>query len=110
MVASPNTHPEVAKPAQVTNIYINRSISEVHVGFLFATDPMCSVKQTDKAFYRCTTPVLISNVAISSLLPARSVGVSIQCGVGGSSVRLYWEFRQRLVLSTGRPHPDLKAY
>lgn len=48
LVASPGTAPEAAKPAQVTDIYINTHIGEDDVGF--GTGPMCSVKQKHQTF------------------------------------------------------------
>lgn len=60
MVPSRKTHTEAAKPAQVTNIYINTSINE------------------QKAY------MLKLNVVC--FLPPLSVGVSVGCGVGGGSL------------------------
>lgn len=46
MVVSPSTQHEDAKPAQVTNIYINWTISKDGVDFVIG--PMCYVKQTKR--------------------------------------------------------------
>lgn len=48
MVASPGSAPEAAKPAQVSNIYINTCISEDDVGF--GAGPMCSAQHQRYVF------------------------------------------------------------
>lgn len=81
MVASQRTKPEVAKPAQVTIIYINRTITEV------ATDWICAVTGDNGLFqlskvnntvltltpiFSCTFPVISSRSRCRDLSPVWS--------------------------------------
>lgn len=131
MVASPSTQREDATTAQVTNIYINWTISKDGVGFVIG--PICYVKQTKRikvcsrwiiyiTLYWCSHTHLknffffyifcffFQQLYDVFSCPVHSVGISVQCGVGGGSVWLCWEFTQRPVLSTGRLYPDQPAY